>query len=76
MNDPLHDERFIVSALSQGKLYLKAYLSSIEAERYAENLRGEVKFNKEPEYERVIVINVLTGAITGDGFTVSGLVSA
>ena len=76
MKDAIHDERFIVSALSQGKLYLKAYLSPIEAERYAENLRGEVKFNKEPQYEQVIVINTRTGAITGDGFTVSGLVSA
>ena len=66
----IHDEQFIVSALSQGKLHLKAYLASIEAERYAENLRAEVKYDMEPRYEQVIVINVRTGAITGDGFMV------
>ena len=76
MKDPLHNERYIVSALSQGTLYLKAFLSVVEANLYAENLRVEVRYDMEARYEQVIVINVLSGVITGDGFKASGLVSA
>tara|TARA_R110000824_G_scaffold290650_1_gene479164 strand:+ start:112 stop:342 length:231 start_codon:yes stop_codon:yes gene_type:complete len=76
MKDPIHNERYIVSALSQGTLYLKAFLSVVEANLYAENLRVEVRYDMEARYEQVIVINVLSGVITGDGFKASGLVSA
>ena len=48
----------------------------IHNERYAENLRVEVRYDMEARYEQVIVINVLSGVITGDGFKASGLVSA
>ena len=79
MKDAIHDEKFIISALSNGTLYLRARMSSIEAERYAENLRAEVLYSMEPRYEQVIVINVRTGVITGDGWLPpmeSGLVLA
>tara|TARA_R110002096_G_scaffold367264_1_gene560586 strand:- start:277 stop:525 length:249 start_codon:yes stop_codon:yes gene_type:complete len=72
MKDPIHNERYIVSALSQGTLYLKSFLSAVEANLYADNLRVEVRYDMEARYEQVIVINVESGAITGDGFEMPG----
>ena len=66
MKDPIHNERYIVSALSQGTLHLKAFLSPIEAKRYADNLRVEVMYDMEAQYEQVHIIDNERGGMVGD----------
>ena len=66
MKDPIHNERFIVSALSQGTLHLKAFLSPTEAKRYADNLRVETRFGDVRRYERVQIIDDRCGGMVGD----------
>ena len=69
MDEVVFNERYIVSALSQGKLHLRAFLSPIEARRYAENLAAETRFDDVPRYERVKIIddNITVAVTTESG---------
>ncbi len=60
MDEVAYNERHIVSALQSGKLRLKAFLSPIEARRYAENLAAETRYDDGPRYERVKIIDMET----------------
>ena len=61
MNEVVYNERYIVSALHNGKLRLEAFLSPIEARRYAENLAAETRYDDNPRYERVQIIDEKSG---------------
>ena len=61
MNEAIYDQRYIVSALSNGKLRLEAFLSPIEAQRYAENLTAETRWDDKPRYERVQIFDEKAG---------------
>ena len=61
MNEVVYNERYIVSALSRGTLFLRAFLSPIEARRHAENLAAETRYDDVPRYERVKIIDEKSG---------------
>tara|TARA_R110002073_G_scaffold274913_1_gene438479 strand:+ start:751 stop:969 length:219 start_codon:yes stop_codon:yes gene_type:complete len=61
MNEVVYNERYIVSALHNGKLRLEAFLSPIEARRHAENLAAETRYDDKPRYERVQIIDEKSG---------------
>ena len=73
MDEVVYNERFIVSALSRGKLHLQAFLSPIEARRYAENLVAQTRFDDVPRYERVRVIDEQSSTLDEDEFALANL---